>query len=695
MDFIEYNQLVSSMKQWIKSYSNGTPDVSDKVFDDSLVKLRHFELENPDMVDKTSPTFHVNSDLKDGFQKVDHVVPMLSIAKSQGFDELRTWVTSMQRKNVDGQILNCEEQVVEFKIDGLALGLRYKDGYLVDAVTRGNGTTGDSVVANAMQISNIPKTIPYKGIVEIRGEVVWFMDSFNKYNEYLDSIGKNLLSNPRNGAAGTMKSHDPKEVAERNLTFITYSIPPKYMLHDTHMEDMNYLKSIGFSIADSKLCVGIESVMSECQTKEVEKSSLPYLTDGLVIKVNNKKLYSTLGGTATSPHAFTALKFPPEEKVTKILSIEESYGRSGAVTPVAIVETIDLSLTKVSRASLHNWDMVDYLGLHVGCSVVIRKANEIIPEIVNVVETGRSKDVYETTMHSQLQLDEAKAELIAKYPTFNWYSRPSKCKHCDSELSNAENLSGDQLVSWVCPNPDCSIKSYMKIVRFVSKEAMNIMGIGESLVESMLSYGLIRDYTDLYNLTVKDLLKIDGIKVKSAEKYIDVINDSRKTFLNNLLVGLGITNLGRSASVILADTFKTLSAIRTLAPRELASVAGIGDELSVNISEWMSTHRATLDYFIDNNIAVNAKPSLKTSDVLSGQTFIMTGSFPDLDRNVFKDLVVEHGGKIVSSISKKTQFILVGSGAGPAKIQEINKLQSAGVDIKVIDDKQFLKMIGK
>lgn len=687
MDYLDYSTLVVNVNNWIQLYVSGNSIVSDKVYDDALIQLRHFELQNPDMIDINSPTINVNSDLKDGFEKVDHVVPMLSIGKSQGYDELNNWIIDKNNKQ-------CGSNVVEYKIDGLALSLTYKNGLLVDAVTRGNGKTGDRVIANAMQISNIPKIIPYTDTLEIRGETVWFMEDFLRYNEYLDSIGKPLLSNPRNGAAGTMKSKDPKEVAERKLTFIAYLIPVNYMLHDTHFEDMQYLKSIGFTIADSVLCDGSNETVAECKRKEISKVNLPYLTDGLVVKVNDKKKYAGLGGTATSPHAFTALKFPPEEKITKILSIEESYGRSGAVTPVAIVETIDLALTKVSRASLHNWDMVEYLGVHEGCSVVIRKANEIIPEIVKVIETDRNKDVYESSMITQSDLNTANKELHSKF-NFKWYTRPTVCKHCGSTLCNAENLAGDKLVSWGCSNPSCSVKQYMNIVRFVSKEAMNIMGVGESLVESMLSYGLIKDYTDLYKITVNDLLKIDGIKQKSAEKMISAINDSRNAFLNNLLVGLGITNLGKTASVILAEKFGTLDVVSKLAPRELSCVTGIGDELAINASMWFAKNMHIVEFFIQNKIAISAKPSLKKSDLLGGKSFIMTGSFPELDRNVFKDLVSEFGGKVCSSISKNTSYVLLGDGAGPKKLKDINTLQSNGIDIKIIDDKEFLTMIGR
>jgi DNA ligase (NAD+) len=378
-----------------------------------------------------------------------------------------------------------------------------------------------------------------------------------------------------------------------------------------------------------------------------------------VIKVNDKSAYKRLGGTAKTPHFCTALKFPPEEKVTKLLYIEHSYGRTGAVTPVAVVEEVELAMTKVNRASLHNWDMVEYLGLHEGCTVVIRKAGEIIPEIVKCPETSRTKDDYEKLLSVDGGLADADHDLMENpaHHEFKWYHRPQTCKHCGSILQNDTNRSGDLLVAWVCPNEACSVKQFRQIVKFVSKTSMNIMGVGESIIESMLSAGLIHDIADLYTVTVDDLLKIDGVKQRSAEKAIDAIKESKNAYLNQLLSGLGIPNLGQTMSAPIADKFKTLDAVINATVGELESIDGVGHDLAESMVEWFGKNLVLVSKIIANGIALNAKPSRVKNDKLKGLTFILSGSFDGVDRNDFKDLG-EDLSLLVLSLLKSVNLFL-------------------------------------
>lgn len=690
IDFFEYAEYVTKLNEWGKAYADGNPVVSDAVYDTEYKKLKAFELANPDMIDKDSPTQRVAADVTDGFAKVDHVVPMLSITNSNGYEELRTWSDSM----------NAYSREIEFKIDGLALALIYdKNGFLIDAITRGDGKTGDSVFANALRIENIPKTIPMDkfndiedlDVIEIRGEAVWYKDDFQKYNAYLESIDKPTMSNPRNGAAGTMKSLDPQEVADRKLSFVAYSFVRPYVF-DTQAADLDFLKSIGFTVSEHYVCHTTDKVIAGAHFMEDKRHTLPYLIDGLVIKINDKKLYKQLGGTSKAPKWCTALKFPPEEKVTKLLDIEHSYGRTGAVTPVAIVEEVELALTKVRRASLHNWDMAEYLGVHKGCHVVIRKAGEIIPEIVKVVEIGQSKDDYEKLMSSGGSVELATATIHTNH-NFDWYTRPHVCAHCGTALRQDTNRSGELLVAWVCPNQKCSVKQYKQIVKFVAKEAMNIMGVGESLIDDMIKIGIVKNITDLYKITKDDLLKIDGIKDRSAENIIDSINVSRKNYLHQLLAGLGVPNLGKTASAKLADHWETLQEVSSASPRQLELTEGVGTDLAESIAEWMADNQDIIDFFITSDIGCKAKKLDQKSDKLAGQTLIMTGTSDILGRDEFKKMVAENAGKVASSISKKVNFVIMGENAGPAKLKTIAELQASGVDIKVIDDKEFLDMI--
>ena len=688
IDFFEYADLIPKLNDWNKAYAEGKPLVSDAVYDAEYKKLKEFEIKNPDMIESESPSQKVD-DSVNGFAKVDHQVPMLSIANSMSLDELRDW-------SEDKHLKKCDKQTIEYKIDGLALSLIYKDGQLSDAVTRGNGKTGDRVYANALRIEDIPKTIDKQGIVEVRGEVVWLKDDFEVYNKKLESLGKEPMSNPRNGASGTMKSKDPQDVADRVLSFVGYSMV-QGSDNDLHSEDLKQLKDWGFITSEYYICPTVDKVVSGAEYMEKKRHELPYLIDGLVIKVNNKTAYKRLGGTSKTPHFCTALKFPPEEKVTKLLDIEHSYGRSGAVTPVAIVEEVELALTKVRRASLHNWDMLEYLGAFKGCSVKIRKAGEIIPEIVEVTEIGRTKDDYEKAVYDKVDLGQEYIDLHENPENDGneWYMRPSECAHCGTTLENETNRSGDELVAWICPNSACSVKQFKNIVRFVSKDAMNMMGVGESLVESLLSKGLIKNAVDLYKLTLDDLLTLEGVKERSAKNALKSIEQSKDNYLDKLLVGLGISNLGRSSSGPVAEAVKTFDGFCNTDIKELSSIEGVGDDLVANIIDWISddNNRQIIEDLKSLEIAQKAKPNLKQSDKLEGKVLIMTGKFDGVGRDEFKKLVVEHGGTVSSGITKKVTHVLLGDGAGPAKVKKIDDLTNSGHKIEIIDDTTFMQMI--
>ena len=693
LDFFEYSDAVQELIIWGKAYAQGNPIVLDATYDDLFKKVKLFELNNTDMIDNESPTQKVADDKVDGFPKVKHIVPMGSIANSNGIDEVSVWANATSEKG-------CNEQVLEYKIDGLALSLIYVGGLLTSAVTRGDGATGDLVLNNALRIASIPKMISTTtDIVEIRGEVVWLKDDFEAFNKILSDLGLEQMSNPRNGASGTMKSKDPSEVERRKLNFIAYRIA-RGSVNDKHSDDLKLMKEYGFTVSEHYICKTPDKVVSGAEYMRNKRHELPFLIDGVVIKVNDKEEYDRLGGTVKNPHWCTAYKFPPEEKHTRLNEIEHSYGRSGAVTPVACLNEIELALTKVRRASLHNWDMVEYFGLFPGCTVIVRKAGEIIPEIVGCVETGRTREEYERVFSTikdpiirEKMLDDVRAENAVNVDK---YVRPTHCHHCSTKLKAQTNNKGDSLVTWGCPNSFCSVKQYENIVRFVDKYAMNIYGIGEALIGSMLSTGLVQNITDLYKLNANDLLLIDGIKSKSAENFVNAIQQSRSNGLERLLIGFGITGFGRTASKLVAEKFRHLNVVLGLTESDLKEIDGVGDETATNVVNWMRDNIDLVQYFIHNGIACETSAPVKLSNALAGLTLIMTGSFDTLPRDDFKDLVTKHGGSIASSINKKVDYVVLGDGAGPAKVKKIDEVNNENAGkIKVINAEEFRKMIGE
>ena len=686
MDFYGYSDAVVELNKWGVAYANGSSLVDDATYDALYKQIKLFEATNPSMIDPDSPTMKVHSDATDGFAKANHSIHMGSIANSNGIDELSTWTHKTAGNGYPSQ-------VIEYKIDGLALSLIYDNGVLVNAITRGDGTTGDVVLVNALRIPSIPKTIPTDGvdgkILEVRGECVWYKENFEAYNKWLTDLGQEPMSNPRNGAAGSLKSKDPNELDKRKLDFIAYRVVQGSQ-HDLHSQDLAYLKSIGFTVSEHYVCPTPQKVVDGCEFLRNKRHELPFLIDGCVVKVDDKTKYDDIGGTVKSPHWCTAYKFPPEEKATKLLGIEESYGRLGAVTPVAILEEVELALTKVRRASLHNWDVVDFLGLHIGCTVVVRKAGEIIPEIVRCVETNRTKEQYETLKDGTLK---AHVESLRNSVNYDWYLRPRTCSHCNSTLQHMTNNSGDSLVAWGCVNPQCSVKQYENIVKFCSKDAMNIYGVGPSTVEQMLSIGVINDICDLYGVDESELMRIDGFGTRSASLIVSAIAQSKTNTMDRLIVGFGIPNVGRSVSAIINSHYKELSDAVSASVSDLVCI-GVGPDAAQSFVTWVNANKRVVEFFIMNSIADKGSVKQIDSDKLKGLTLIMTGTFDDLPRDEFKELVEKNGGKVASSISKNVSVVLLGDGAGPSKRSKIDEINTTMPGrIKVIGSAEFREML--
>lgn len=697
IDFTEYSQIVDTMQSWAKAYAAGSQTVTDDVWDKNYLLLKEFEAANPAFILDNSPTRHV-VDGADGFRKVKHDIPMISISNSNGIGEANEWCADMMRAR------GVKEFELEYKIDGLGLALIYKKGQLVDAITRGTDNVGDSVWENAIRIKSIPHQISVFGDIEIRGEVVWKYDDFEPINDQLAAEGKKCFANPRNGAAGTLKMHDPDEVERRCLSFVAYLIV-KGSSNATQIADIELLETMGFEVPEHHVVQSIEQFTAIAESMRERRFQQVYPIDGVVIKVNDKSRHPELGYTAKSPNFYRAYKFPPEEKETELLDIEQSVGMSGAITPVAIIKPVHLAMTTVSRCSLHNWDLVEYLGLHKGCHVVIRKAGEIIPELVKCTETGRTKDEYEVLRE---QYDRKKIPHVEAYTGATpgeRYERPMTCPFCSAPLHFALNADGKELVAWVCNNDSCTSQFVLKLTNFASRGCMNIMGLGESMAELLFESGKVVSFDQLYALTVNDLVGLGNIREKSAQKLINAINKTKDNYLHQLIEGFSIPGIGHQASPVFATSVAKAGGFAKFLSEDAegqfmldltlnARMGGISEQLVKRFTDFIVRNKEMIGRLVAAGVAQKVKEAQSVK--LAGRVCIMTGTFSKLDRDVFKDMVVTNGGTICSSITKKCNLVLLGDNAGPKKVKAIEEFKKAGQHIDVytpetLDD--FLKLL--
>lgn len=689
IDFNQYTEMCDVLTQWAREYAAGTPSVSDDVYDKNYILLKEFEAANPNFILDTSPTRHVE-DGADGFRKVRHDIPMISISNSNGIDETREWAGMMFAKGV-------KRLEGEYKLDGLSLALKYHDGQLVDAVTRGKDNVGDSVFENALRVKGVLHKIPWLGDVEIRGETVWKYADFEPINDLLAAEGKKAFANPRNGAAGTLKMHDPDEIERRGLSFVAY-LAVKGSPNRYQSDDIASLRDMGFEVPKHWVAMSVDELVMLAENMREKRYEQPYTIDGVVLKVDDKEDQARFGYTAKSPNFYRAYKFPPEEKETELLDIEQSIGMSGAITPVAIINPVHLAMTTVSRCSLHNWDLVDYLGLHKGCHVVIRKAGEIIPELVKCVETGRSKDTYEVERDI---CDRKKIDHVSPWEPatdadrqVERYSRPTNCPCCGGPLACEVNADGKELVSWVCSNEQCKSQIGGKLANFVSRDCMNIMGVGDTIVEQLLDAGKVTFFDDIYRLTEQDLVDACGKSPAGAQKLLQSIEKSKGNYLHQLVEGFSVPGLGHQVAPAVAKCIGEAGGLMEMvcgepdleqAARQTfadsAETAGVSQIISARFLEFVERNKPQLRALAEMGVAQEIKQV--QSAKLAGKVCIMTGTFERLDRDVFKDMVVANGGTICSSITKKCNVVLMGDNAGPSKLKKIDELKAAGQQIDI------------
>lgn len=645
-------------KSNFKYYVEEDPYLSDFEYDKLFSELKELELKYPELKSTDSPTQRVGS-VSEKFFSHKHKYRLYSLDNTYNYEDLTSWYEKICKK-YDNKKLKL---VCELKIDGLAIALTYKNGLFSMGVTRGDGVTGENITPNLKTIKAVPLKLFENKNLEVRGEIYMPKTSFEKLNEEALIKGEKVFANPRNAASGSLRQLDSTITAKRDLSMFTYTgIFEDIADNDeikTHYESMQYLKKLGFKVNPNiRLVDDIQGVIDYCDEWEKKRFDLDYATDGVVIKIDDIAIQKDLGFTARAPKWATAFKFPPEEVETELLDIELNTGKTGIVTPVAILKPVQLAGSTVARASLHNFDEIQRLDIRIGDTVLIKKAAEIIPKVVKVMSNKKHK-------------------------TLPVYQPPTICPACGGPLVEREGE-----VGLYCENQDCSSLMCAKIEYWVSKEAMDIDFVGPSIISQLYDRKLISNPVDLYRLSIEDLLTLDLVKEKSATNIYNSIQNSKVRPLNRVLTALGIRHVGKETADILAGEFPTLDDIANADLKSLSNIEGIGEIIAQSIFDFFKNENNAkmLEELKDLGVNPVSKAQPK-SDKLAGKTFVLTGTLQNMTRDEASAIIKLHGGKTSSSVSKKTSFVLAGENAG----SKLDKAQDLGVIILTEED--FLEMI--
>lgn len=642
-----------------KYYVENAPEISDFEFDALLRELQDLETLYPESADPNSPTKRVGSDLTSEFQSVEHKYAMQSLSNTYSPEELGEWIERIRKEIGD------VEFVCELKFDGTAISLTYENGALLRAVTRGDGRRGDDVTNNVRTIGTIPLKLRGEGYpaqFEIRGEIYMPYASFDRLNSEREASGEPLLANPRNAAAGTLKQQSSKVVAERGLDCTLYHIATDEPIKSTHWENLSEAKRWGFKVSEHiKLCRTREEIEAFIAYWDTERKRLPYATDGIVIKVNSYAHQRTLGSTAKAPRWAVAYKFQAEKALTKLLSVDFQVGRTGAVTPVANLEPVQLAGTVVKRASIHNADQIELLDIRIGDMVYVEKGGEIIPKITGVELSERPADSkpFEYITH---------------------------CPECGTELVRYEGEA-----KHFCPNTkECKPQIISRIVHFVSRKAMNIEGLGGETIELLWESGLLRDIADIYHLDPIQLATLPRLGEKSASNIIEGIRQSSDVPFERVLFALGIRFVGETTAKYLASHFRTLDAIANASVEELSEAEEVGSKIAVAITEYFTEegNRHIVETLRNAGLQFEVKEKTQTSNALEGKSVVISGKFAGRSRDDMKALVEEHGGRNLAAVSANVDFIVAGENMGPAKLQKAQKL-----GITILSEEEFMALI--
>ena len=648
-------------------YVLNQPTISDQDFDLMMHELQSLEELHPELADANSPTQRVGSDLNQEFRQVEHRYPMLSLANTYNEQDVAVWYESVER-GLNGEPF---EVCCELKYDGLSISLTYEDGRLIQAVTRGDGVRGDDVTANVKTIRSIPLVLhPSSSALrlppstfEIRGEILMPWKVFERLNAEREAAEEPLFANPRNAASGTLKSQSSALVASRQLDAYLYYLLGDELPAEGHYENLQAAASWGFKISQGMRKVDcLQGIYDFINYWDSERKNLPVATDGIVLKVNSLRQQRSLGYTAKSPRWAIAYKFKAERACTRLESVSYQVGRTGAVTPVANMEPVQLAGTTVKRATLNNEDFIRSFDLHIGDSVYVEKGGEIIPKIVGVDIDARP--------------------IIAQPVQFI-----KRCPECGAQLVRYEGES-----AWYCPNDtQCPPQIKGRIEHFISRRAMNIDSLGPETVDEYYRRGLIRNVADLYDIDVQQI-NGDGSRTKSAQRIVNGIAKSKEVPFERVVFALGIRFVGETSAKLLARHFKTMEALEHATLEQLTDVDGIGDVMAGSIITWFHNddNRQLLQRLKDYGLQMSLSEEQLSaqSDRLAGQSIVISGVFARHSRDEYKALIEQHGGKNVGSISKKTSFVLAGENMGPSKLEKARKL-----GIRLLSEDEFLDMI--
>ena len=622
-------------------YNQDAPEISDYDFDMLMKKLKALEAKFPMLITRSSPTQKVGGIAKSNLDKVEHTVPMQSLNDVFSYDEVEEFVSKITKEY--GENI---EFVVETKIDGLSVSLEYKNGLLVKGSTRGNGLIGEEITKNLLMLEDIKENLKTNDTIELRGEVYLSRERFEKLNDELEKQSKPLMANSRNAAAGTLRQLNPDIVKQRGLNIFVFNVQKAEKKFEKHSETIEYLKSIGVSTIEySKVAVGINQVI-EC-IKEIGKmrNTLPYDIDGAVVKINDLSLRETLGTTTKVPKWAVAYKYPPEEKETVIQEIALQVGRTGQVTPLAIVTPVRVAGSLISKCTLHNFDYIKEKDIRISDTVKIRKAGDVIPEIESVVVNKRKADSAE-------------------------YVPPTNCPICGEVLEREEGQ-----VALRCTNSECDALKYRSITHFASRDAMNIEGMGEAVVEQLIDEGLINDVGDIYYIKYDDIKDLENFAERSSKNLLNAIKKSKTNSLDMLIFGLGIRHIGKKAAKTIAKNIDSIHDLEHMIVEDLTAIDDVGEKMAESIVEFFSKSKTLEIIQRLEQAGVNTKgiKEEKLSNILDGMTIAITGSFEEISRNDLSKSIELNGGKTSSSVSKKTTLVIAGENAG-SKLEKANAL---------------------
>ena len=653
----EISKLVSLLNKYSYDYYvEDNPQISDTEYDTLYKQLEKLEENHPKYILENSPTQRVGDRVLDEFEKITHKVPMLSLSNTFSTEDLRDFDARISKLVPDQNV----EYICELKIDGLAISIKYENGKLVSAATRGDGSIGEDVTENIKTIFSIPKVLKDNRTFEVRGEVYLPRKSFELLNSERESNNEVLFANPRNAAAGSLRQLDSKITAKRRLSAFIYSIVGDDSIVSQE-NALNTAKEYNLPVNPNfKLCKSIDEVIDYINYWTEHKKNLPYDIDGIVIKVNSYSTQEEVGYTQKSPRWATAYKFPEEELATKLLDVELSVGRTGIITPVAILDPVVISGSTVSKASLHNKDIIEELDIHIGDMVVVKKAGEIIPKVVRVVRELRTEGSTKYTM-------------------------PNTCPSCGQQTYIKEN---DPFTR--CKNPDCPDQNIRRIIHFASRDALNIEGLGDKVVTTLYEKGIIAHTIDLFSLEREKLISLDRMGEKSVDNLLNAIENSKQNSLDKVIFALGILNVGKKAGKILAEKYLNLTNLMNATLDELVNLDDVGQITAESILDYLSDENNIK--FINDLIKVGMNPQyevqeVNTDNIFAGKTVVLTGKLVELTRNEAKEYLEKYGAKVTESVTSKTDLVIAGEKAG----SKLAKAEQLG--IRVINEEEFANMV--